>query len=63
MIHTLESVIREHPFFQDFPEKHLAFITGCAKNVQFPESISFFWKGIPPTSSISSVEAWFRSNW
>jgi CRP-like cAMP-binding protein len=47
MIHTLESVIREHPFFQDFPEEHLSFITGCAKNVQFPEKHFIFLEGDP----------------
>jgi len=47
MIHTLETVIREHPFFHDFPEEHLSFITGCAKNVQFPEKHFIFLEGDP----------------
>jgi CRP/FNR family transcriptional regulator, cyclic AMP receptor protein len=47
MIHTLESVIKEHPFFQDFPEDQLSFITGCAKNVQFPEKHFIFLEGDP----------------
>lgn len=47
MIHTLESVVREHPFFQDLPDKHLEFITGCAKNVQFPQHHSIFHEGDP----------------
>ena len=37
MIHTLENVIKEHPFFQDLPDHLLEVIAGCAKNVQFPE--------------------------
>jgi CRP/FNR family cyclic AMP-dependent transcriptional regulator len=45
MIHTLEHVIKEHPFFSDLSEKHLAFITGCAKNVQFPERFVIFHEG------------------
>src|SRR5208282_2300435 len=47
MIHTLESVVREHPFFQGLPDRHLEFITGCAKNVQFPEHHSIFREGDP----------------
>ncbi len=45
MIQTLEPIIREHPFFADLPEKHLEFITGCAKNVQFPERYTIFHEG------------------
>ena len=47
MIHTLESIIREHPFFLGLPEKHLQFITGCAKNAQFPEHQVIFHEGDP----------------
>jgi CRP/FNR family transcriptional regulator, cyclic AMP receptor protein len=47
MIQTLEPVIKEHPFFASLPEKHLEFITGCAKNVQFPERHVIFREGDP----------------
>jgi len=45
MIHSLESVIKEHPFFAGMPERHLEFITGCAKNVQFTEGQVIFREG------------------
>lgn len=47
MILTLESVIKQHPFFEKMPERHLEFITGCAKNVQFPEHHVIFREGDP----------------
>src|SRR5271165_3910835 len=47
MIVSLESVIKAHPFFADMPEKHLEFITGCAKNVAFPERLTIFHEGDP----------------
>jgi CRP/FNR family cyclic AMP-dependent transcriptional regulator len=47
MTHSLEPVIREHPFFMDMPEKHLEFITGCAKNVQFAAGQVIFREGDP----------------
>lgn len=37
MVNSLESVIREHPFFNNFPENQLQIITSCAKNVEFRE--------------------------
>jgi len=37
MINSLESVIREHPFFHEFPEAQMKLIISCAKNVEFPE--------------------------
>jgi len=45
MIQTLEPIIKEHPFFAGMPEKHLEFITGCAKNVQFAERQVIFHEG------------------
>lgn len=45
MIHTLEPIIKEHPFFADMPEKHVEFISGCAKNVTFPEWHTIFHEG------------------
>jgi len=47
MIHGLESIVREHPFFRELPDKHLEFITGCAKNVNFPENHLIFREGDP----------------
>lgn len=47
MIQTLGPIIREHPFFSGMAEKHLEFITGCAKNVQFPERFTIFHEGDP----------------
>jgi CRP/FNR family transcriptional regulator, cyclic AMP receptor protein len=47
MIQSLESIITEHPFFAEMPRKHLEFITGCAKNVAFPERYTIFNEGDP----------------
>ena len=38
MIHTLEPIIREHPFFKDLAEPHLKLVVGCAKNARFDEA-------------------------
>ncbi len=47
MIQTLELVIKEHPFFHGLSDKHLEFITGCAKNVPCPEKHVTFTEGDP----------------
>lgn len=47
MIQSLESIIKAHPFFADLPERHLEFITSCAKNVAFPERFTIFQEGDP----------------
>lgn len=47
MIHTLENVIREHPFFQGLPDHLLEIIAGCAKNVHFPEGQLLLQEGDP----------------
>jgi CRP/FNR family transcriptional regulator, cyclic AMP receptor protein len=47
MIQTLELVIKEHPFFYGLSDEHLDFITGCAKNVAFPEKHVMFTEGDP----------------
>src|SRR5208282_5195467 len=47
MIQSLEPVIKANPFFADLPAKHLKFIAGCAKNVQFPERHVIFHEGDP----------------
>jgi len=35
MIHTLEKIVREQPFFQGIEDQHIQLITRCAKNVRF----------------------------
>jgi CRP/FNR family transcriptional regulator, cyclic AMP receptor protein len=47
MILTLESVIRDHPFFKGLADSQLEFIAGCAKNVRFPEGHLIFVEGDP----------------
>ena len=37
MVNSLEPVIKEHPFFHNFPKDQLKLITSCAKNVEFHE--------------------------
>lgn len=45
MIHTLEPIIRDHPFFQGLAEQYLELVTGCAKNVRFEEGQIVFHEG------------------
>lgn len=47
MIHSLESIIRDHAFFQGLGEKHIEFITGCARNARFEEYQYIFHEGDP----------------
>jgi len=35
MVETLERIIQAHPFFQGMEDRHVEFITSCAKNVRF----------------------------
>ena len=42
---TLERVLSEHPFFDDFPEHHLGLIVGCASNVRFETGQFIFHEG------------------
>jgi CRP/FNR family cyclic AMP-dependent transcriptional regulator len=44
---TLEPIIRQHPFFAGFNDKHIKVITGCAKNVRFDEGHHLFHEGDP----------------
>ena len=44
---TLESVIREHPFYRGLEEAHLKLIIGCAKNARFEEGAVLFREGDP----------------
>jgi CRP-like cAMP-binding protein len=45
MIHTLEPIIREHPFFQGLEDRYIQFIVGCAKNVRFDAEHIIFREG------------------
>jgi len=45
MIQSLESVIRQHPFFRGLEERHIQFIVGCAKNVRFDQNQYIFREG------------------
>lgn len=47
MIHTLDSVIREHSFFRGLDERYIEFITGCARNVRFEAGHYIFREGDP----------------
>ena len=47
MIHTLEVVLRQHPFFQGMEDKHVELIAGCARNVRFDEGHVIFREGDP----------------
>jgi CRP-like cAMP-binding protein len=45
MIHNLEPIIREQPFFQGLEERHIKLVTGCAKNVRFEAGQVIFREG------------------
>ena len=47
MIQTLDSVIREHPFFHGLTPKQLKVIEGCAKNARWAEGKTIFVEGDP----------------
>jgi len=42
---TLEPILKEHPFFQDFRQEHFDIILGCASNVRFKEGEIIFREG------------------
>ncbi|MGA3266925.1 MAG: cyclic nucleotide-binding domain-containing protein [Verrucomicrobiota bacterium] len=42
---TLECIIKQQPFFADFPNKHLKLIVSCARNVRFDEGHALFHEG------------------
>lgn len=42
-----ERILREHPFFNDIPEEHLATLVGCASNVRFKPGSQLFQRGEP----------------
>jgi len=45
MIHSLDSVIREHSFFRGLDEKYIQFLVGCARNTKFEEDQHIFSEG------------------
>jgi CRP-like cAMP-binding protein len=45
MIHTLEPIIREQPFFQGLEERYIKLVTGCGKNVRFEAGQVIFKEG------------------
>ncbi len=47
MIHTLEPILREHPFFYGMADSHIQLIAGCSKNVRFDAGDVIFREGEP----------------
>jgi CRP/FNR family cyclic AMP-dependent transcriptional regulator len=47
MIRTLETIVREQPFFRGMEEEHIQLIAGCAVNVRFEEGHVIFHEGDP----------------
>jgi CRP-like cAMP-binding protein len=45
MIHTLEPILREQPFFNGLEDRHIQLITGCARNVHFEAGQVIFREG------------------
>ncbi len=45
MIHTLEAILAEHPFFKDLDPRYLQLIVGCAANVRFEAGRFIFHEG------------------
>ena len=45
MIHTLEPIIREHPFFKELPDRYIKLVVSCAKNMRFDEGVVLFREG------------------
>jgi CRP/FNR family cyclic AMP-dependent transcriptional regulator len=41
----LETILRQHPFFEDLDEDHLDLVSGCAKNVVFQAGNYLFHEG------------------
>lgn len=42
-VHTLEVILREHPFFRDLEERYLQTIVGCASNRRFGAG-EYLWR-------------------
>lgn len=47
MIHTLEPILREHPFFEGMEDRHIQLIAGCSMNVRFDAGHAIFREGDP----------------
>ncbi len=47
MIHTLEPILREHPFFHGMEDRHIQLIAGCSMNVRFEAGQVLFHEGDP----------------
>lgn len=47
MIESLEPIIRNHIFFHGLEDRHIQFITSCARNVRFEENQIIFREGDP----------------
>ncbi len=47
MIHTLEPILREHPFFRGMEDRHIQLIAGCSMNVRFEVGQVIFHEGDP----------------
>jgi CRP-like cAMP-binding protein len=47
MIHTLEPIVREQPFFHGLEDRHIDLIAGCARNVRFDAGSILFHEGDP----------------
>jgi CRP/FNR family transcriptional regulator, cyclic AMP receptor protein len=45
MIHTLEPILREHPFFHGMEDRHIQLIAGCSMNVRFETGHVVFREG------------------
>lgn len=41
-IRTVETLLREHPFFEGMKEEYIASLAGCASNVRFPARSNLF---------------------
>lgn len=42
LTHSLEPMIRKHPFFQGLEDRHIQLVVSCARNVRFePEELLF----------------------
>ena len=44
-MHTLEPILREHPFFKDLEPRFLELLVGCASNVVFKPDVILFREG------------------
>jgi CRP-like cAMP-binding protein len=45
--HSLQPILKKHPFLKGLTEKHLALLTGCAENLRFEANQYLFEAGGP----------------